>query len=398
MCRVEVILISMLLWIALMNTSHAEAPLYDWPISGKTPNNLSSTFGPRLLNGSYDFHRGIDIPVACGTPVHAIADGIVRLSGVYWYYTDRVVQITHSKLGGYYYSNYMHMLSVVFSEDDEVQQGDIIGYSGESNIGGNTACDPDNNFDHLHFEIRDNDYHEDHAIHPLVLLPYANETVPMIQFSSLDVSDPISPIVSFKVHEDRDENMELDLNRVEVIIYDKSGGSLVVVDQHAYDMMEWNLLYYDFMDNPAYNGVVVSPVHFNASSESYEIDFTFNDLNGVTDADDLAVEVRAVDVTGGFSNLFVVGTECSNLPVRIAGTALEYYLLQDAYDAAAEGDIIQSQAVTFIGNLYIDQDKSITLEGGYDCTYSSNNQKSFLNGMLTIGNGIAVISNFTLTQ
>ncbi|GAI37048.1 unnamed protein product, partial [marine sediment metagenome] len=49
-------------------------PTY-WPISGETTlDDLCSAFGPRLLSGEYDFHRGIDI-VASYVPVYAIESG-----------------------------------------------------------------------------------------------------------------------------------------------------------------------------------------------------------------------------------------------------------------------------------------------------------------------------------
>ena len=38
---------------------------------------LHSTYGPRLLNGKYDFHRGLDIATPIGTPVFAVVAGTV---------------------------------------------------------------------------------------------------------------------------------------------------------------------------------------------------------------------------------------------------------------------------------------------------------------------------------
>jgi hypothetical protein len=84
-------------------------------------------------------------------------------------------------------------------------------------------------------------------------------------------------------------------------------------------------------------------------------------------------------------------------PVRIAGATPVYYSsLQFAYDNAANGDIIQSQAEVFYEDLYIGINKSITFEGGYDCYYSTIAGETALNGNLTINNGTATIENFVV--
>jgi hypothetical protein len=48
---------------------------------------------------------------------------------------------------------------------------------------------------------------------------------------------------------------------------------------------------------------------------------------------------------------------CSNQPARIAGTIPAYYsTVQEAYNAAGDGDTIQSQAARFTGDLNINRD------------------------------------------
>lgn len=84
-------------------------------------------------------------------------------------------------------------------------------------------------------------------------------------------------------------------------------------------------------------------------------------------------------------------------PVRVLGTPPVYYSnLQSAYDAAWDGDTIQSHDQAFNEDLYIDDNKSVTLEGGYDCYYSTITGKTTLNGNLTISNGTVTIGNFEL--
>ena len=92
------------------------------------------------------------------------------------------------------------------------------------------------------------------------------------------------------------------------------------------------------------------------------------------------------------NSLFV----CLNPLVRIIGDPTVYSTLQSAYDAAGDGNTIQSQAVVFTEDLDIDLNKSVTLEGGYDCDYTANNGETTLNGMLTVTNGTLTIENFVL--
>ncbi len=81
------------------------------------------------------------------------------------------------------------------------------------------------------------------------------------------------------------------------------------------------------------------------------------------------------------------------LPVRIAGAVPVYYsTLQEAYDAAIDGDIIQSQDSVFLEDLYIDRNISVTFEGGYNCDYAISGA-TVLNGNMTISNGTVTMEN-----
>ncbi len=90
---------------------------------------------------------------------------------------------------------------------------------------------------------------------------------------------------------------------------------------------------------------------------------------------------------------------CSNPPVKITGRIPVYYsTLQAAYDAAVDGDIIQSQAARFIEDFNINRDISVTLGGGYDCSYTTNIGNTIINGNMAISDGTATIKNFRLKQ
>jgi M6 family metalloprotease-like protein len=79
-------------------------------------------------------------------------------------------------------------------------------------------------------------------------------------------------------------------------------------------------------------------------------------------------------------------------PVRIDGTP--YLTLQDAYDAAVDGDIIQTRIVVFPDDLNATRNISVTLEGGFNCNYSAVAGKSIFNGTMTVSDGIITAGDF----
>ena len=85
---------------------------------------------------------------------------------------------------------------------------------------------------------------------------------------------------------------------------------------------------------------------------------------------------------------------CLNLPVRRAGAS--YNALQDAYNGAADGDTIQSQADFFSENLDFSRNISVSIMGGYDCNYLTNVQKSVVNGTVTIRGGSVTMENIII--
>jgi peptidoglycan DL-endopeptidase CwlO len=111
-----------------------------WPVSGP----IASGFGSRTINGSYEYHPGIDIAVPEGTPIRAAADGTVIFtepeasSGGYGNYTC----VDH---GGGLSTCYAHQSSFAVSAGQSVSQGEIIGYTGCTGY----CLGP-----HLHFEVR----------------------------------------------------------------------------------------------------------------------------------------------------------------------------------------------------------------------------------------------------
>jgi len=90
-------------------------------------------------------------------------------------------------------------------------------------------------------------------------------------------------------------------------------------------------------------------------------------------------------------------TLCQNLPVRNNGTPPEYHLTpQEAYDTEGGSTIIQSQSELFTENISMDLDKTLSLQGGYNCDYSMNTGFTIINGNIMISNGTVTLGNFIL--
>jgi murein DD-endopeptidase MepM/ murein hydrolase activator NlpD len=108
-----------------------------WPVNGP----VVSGFGWRF--GHSEFHEGVDIAVATGTPIRAAASGTVAIAaptGGYGNYTC----IDH---GGGLSTCYGHQQSFAVSGGQRVSQGQVIGYS---------DCTGHCFGPHVHFEVRIN--------------------------------------------------------------------------------------------------------------------------------------------------------------------------------------------------------------------------------------------------
>src|SRR5262245_32321209 len=65
-----------------VSSSGQGASHFIWPFSNSPVlDEMNTSFGPRIDADRWDFHDGIDLPAAVGTPVHAMADGVVHRAG-----------------------------------------------------------------------------------------------------------------------------------------------------------------------------------------------------------------------------------------------------------------------------------------------------------------------------
>lgn len=86
--------------------------------------------------------------------------------------------------------------------------------------------------------------------------------------------------------------------------------------------------------------------------------------------------------------------------VRIARATPAYFdTLQAAYDAAVSGEVIQLQAVTFMETDLLNRDIAVTVEGGYDDSFITNNGGlSLLQGSIRTAGGSATMKNIRVIQ
>lgn len=105
----------------------------------------TSKYGMRLhpVLQYWRLHAGLDLRAYCGTPLYAAASGIVQWAESRGGFGNQVM-INHGYWNGSsLMTSYNHMTSFAVSGGQAVQQGQLIGYAG--NTGLSAAC-------HLHFE------------------------------------------------------------------------------------------------------------------------------------------------------------------------------------------------------------------------------------------------------
>lgn len=134
--------------------------IISWPAS---PSTVSSPFGQRWGK----LHRGLDFAVSTGTPIKTVAPGVViqtnteydgQMNGY-----GNVILIAHSINGTTYTTLYAHLNSISVSAGSTVNEGQVIGESGNS---GNSTGP------HLHFELHKGGWNGDsNAVNPRSYLP-----------------------------------------------------------------------------------------------------------------------------------------------------------------------------------------------------------------------------------
>jgi murein DD-endopeptidase MepM/ murein hydrolase activator NlpD len=110
------------------------------------PIHVTSEYGMRLhpILGYYRLHAGIDLRTYCGTPIYAARAGTVQWAQWRSGFGNQVMVDHGLYNGSSLMTSYNHMTSFVVGGGQQVAQGQLLGYSG--NTGTSAAC-------HLHFEV-----------------------------------------------------------------------------------------------------------------------------------------------------------------------------------------------------------------------------------------------------
>jgi murein DD-endopeptidase MepM/ murein hydrolase activator NlpD len=128
-----------------------------WPLSNSsTPDEMNTSFGPRIDADRWDFHDGIDLPAPVGTPVHAMAAGVVHRAGPadttgpgQGFGSTHVLLRVADPIDGHndLFLVYLHLDSIADGviSGAHVQQGDVIGTVGQE----------DATYPHLHFGVQE---------------------------------------------------------------------------------------------------------------------------------------------------------------------------------------------------------------------------------------------------
>jgi peptidase M23-like protein len=143
-----------------------------WPLSKSfVADEMNTSFGPRIDADRWDFHDGIDLPAAVGTPVHAMASGVVHRAGPAdngFGSTHVIIQVVDPTDGeNDLFLVYLHLDSIAegIIVGKEVARGDLIGAVGQE----------DATYPHLHMEFRKGGPEQARSVHPLHYLPYINK-------------------------------------------------------------------------------------------------------------------------------------------------------------------------------------------------------------------------------
>lgn len=109
-----------------------------------TATRISSSFGPRLspIFGTPEMHTGVDIAAPAGTPIHAVADGVISIAWLCGGYGN-YVRIRHGDDAATGYAHASGFARGIYS-GAHVKAGQIIAYVGSTGL----STGP-----HLHYEV-----------------------------------------------------------------------------------------------------------------------------------------------------------------------------------------------------------------------------------------------------
>jgi Peptidase family M23 len=197
-----------------------------WPLGRTTtPDEMNTSYGPRIDADRWDFHDGIDLPAAAGTPVYAAAAGTVHRAGPAdktapgqgFGSTHVVLKVTDATDGvDDLFLVYLHLDSIAEGVivGAGVNQGDLIGAVGQE----------DATYPHLHFELRKTEPRQQNSRHPLRYLPYINgANVTQLRLDRCNFSGPNGQRRAVRFRFDVLDRREGDVQGVDVVLGGEDG-------------------------------------------------------------------------------------------------------------------------------------------------------------------------------
>jgi murein DD-endopeptidase MepM/ murein hydrolase activator NlpD len=129
----------------------------EWPVDGILTQGYGNTGFTAL---GYNFHNGLDIAGPAGSPVYAAADGVVYDTDMSDVSYGNWVAIKHNistaKGSSQIITVYGHMRSFIVHAGQQLKQGDLIGYEGNTGNTTKKLYGPERGY-HVHFGVYDID-------------------------------------------------------------------------------------------------------------------------------------------------------------------------------------------------------------------------------------------------
>jgi hypothetical protein len=190
-----------------------------WPLGHTSkPDEMNTSYGPRIDEDMWDFHDGIDLPASVGTEVHAVADGVIHRAGPAnrtgpgmgfssRHVVLRVIDPTDGEDDLFVVYLHLDRIAAGVVQGERVEQNDVLGAVGRD----------DATYPHLHFEFRKGDARERNSRHPLHYLPYVNTAnVSTPTLDRCNFSGYVATLRTIRVRFDLSKRREGDVQRVDV--------------------------------------------------------------------------------------------------------------------------------------------------------------------------------------
>ena len=187
-------------------------------------------------------------------------------------------------------------------------------------------------------------------------------------------------------------------NTDELFFYD--AGVTILLSSNSYNNGNYSLGDFDLNDTGevVWAGFEGNNFEMFVNDGAATTQLTFNDFDdGVTNNHaqiNNAGDIVWISYDQPNASTLFLAKACTGLPVKNDIHSFDSFQL--AYDSAADGDTIQGYAWHFPEDLIMDQNITVTLDGGYDCDHLAKVYRSSIHGSLTISDGAVTVENIVI--